>query len=34
MVDLSDETRKEVAAAIVKGVKLSLVGTASEAIKI
>ena len=34
MVDLSDETRKDVAAAIVKGAKLSLVGTASEAIKI
>lgn len=34
MVDASDESKKEIAAAIVKGVKLSLVGTAAEAIKI
>lgn len=33
-MDLSDETRKEVAAAIVKGVKLSLTGSAEEAVKI
>ena len=34
LVDLSDETRKVVATAIVKGIKLSLTGSAEEAVKI
>ena len=32
LVEISDESRATVAAAIVKGVKLSIVGTAAEAL--